>query len=249
MSPLASPHRLSDRVLIVEDDPKIANLITLHLTDLGYEVDRADDGPQGIDLFRQQPYALVILDVMLPSLDGLEVCKRIRAVNTYTPILMLTVRSDELDVVLGLEVGADDYLTKPFSVRELIARIKALFRRMEADHERAVRPAADAVMTIGELTLEPAKRKVRLQNRPVDLTAKEFDLLELLAANPGCVYSRTDLLEQVWGYRFDGYEHTVNSLISRLRHKIEADPSRPIYIKTVWGVGYRFVEQDEIRSA
>lgn len=249
MSASAAPHHRSDRVLVVEDDPKIARLVEMHLVDLGYAVDRADNGLAALDLFRQQPYALVILDVMLPGLDGLEVCKRIRSANTYTPILMLTVRSEELDVVLGLEVGADDYLTKPFSVRELLARIKALFRRMDADHEQASRLELADAFTIGELALEPAKRKVTLRGRAVDLTAKEYDLLVLLATHPGCVYSRTQLLEQVWGYQFDGYEHTVNSLISRLRHKIEDDPSRPAFIKTVWGVGYRFVERDEIPGA
>ncbi len=236
----------SSKVLVIEDDQKIANLLEIHLNDMGYEIDWTTDGDEGLEMFRQRPYALVILDLMLPTVDGLEVCKRIRAGNEYTPILMLTARSEELDVVLGLEVGADEYVTKPFSVRELVARIKALFRRMNADQEKATRPTASERLTFGSLSIEPAKRKVILEDAVVDLTAKEYDLLELLATHPGQVYSRTELLEQVWGYQFDGYDHTVNSLISRLRHKIETDPSNPIYIKTVWGVGYRFVERDEL---
>lgn len=234
------------RVLLIEDDPKIARLVQIHLKDLGLVPDWAADGQSGLARMEERAYALVILDLMLPDLDGLEICKRIRRSHLFTPILMLTAKSEELDVVLGLELGADDYLTKPFSVRELIARVKALFRRIEAERQRAARPDPDEVLAFGALTIYPRKRKVLLRGAPVDLTAKEYDLLELFAGHPGCVYSRSELLEQVWGYQFDGYDHTVNSLINRLRRKIEADPSRPVYIKTVWGVGYRFAEPDEL---
>ncbi len=238
----------ADRVLIIEDDSKIAHLVKIHLQDLGYEPDWAVDGRSGLQYFHKSRYALVILDLMLPDMDGIEVCKSIRATSTYTPILMLTAKSEELDVVLGLELGADDYVTKPFSVRELIARIKALFRRIDADRQSAGRLATTETLTFGELAIHPGKRRVTLRNQLVELTAKEYDLLELFARNPGYVYNRSELLEQVWGYHFDGYAHTVNSLINRLRRKIEIDPSKPVYIETVWGVGYRFVEQNDIQD-
>ena len=181
-------------------------------------------------------------------MDGLEVCKKIRASNTFTPILMLTARTEELDKVLGLELGADDYLTKPFSIRELIARIKAIFRRIEAD--RASTPAASEPeqLLFGDLEVYPQKRKVILNGKGIELTAKEFDLLALFAKNPGTVYSRQVLLDEVWGYQFNGYEHTVNSHINRLRNKIEPDPANPHFIRTVWGVGYRFVEMEEVEG-
>ncbi len=234
------------KVLIIEDDPNIADLVEIHLNDLGYELDRAGDGPTGLKAFEGQEYALVILDLMLPKMDGLEVCRRIRAENKYTPILMLTSKSEELDKVLGLELGADDYITKPFSVRELLARIKAIFRRMEADQEKASTDTARQELVYPGLAIHLEKRKVTLSGRPVELTAKEFDLLVRFAANPGRVYSRQELLDLVWGYGFDGYEHTVNSHINRLRNKIEKNPADPRYIKTVWGIGYRFVEPEEL---
>jgi two-component system alkaline phosphatase synthesis response regulator PhoP len=182
--------------------------------------------------------------LMLPGLDGQEVCRRLREKKSAVPILMLTARSEEIDRVLGLELGADDYVTKPFSVRELMARVKALLRRA-----RSVREGGDAGPSharIGALELDFEKRKVTLEGRVVELTAKEFDLLGLFMSNPGRVYSRADLLSLVWGYRFEGYEHTVNSHINRLRGKIENDPGDPRYLKTVWGVGYRFAEASEL---
>lgn len=233
------------KILIIEDDQDIADLIKIHLKDLGYELDIAADGLAGLEMFEDENYALIILDIMLPKLDGLEVCKRIRQKNAYTPILMLTAKSEELDKILGLEFGADDYMTKPFSLRELIARIKAIFRRMEAD-KQVVNKTHKDVFTFQELTIFIKKRKVTLHENPIDLTAKEFDLLVLFASNPGRAYSRKELLDLVWGYQFDGYEHTVNSHINRLRSKIEKNPASPRYIKTVWGVGYSFADVEEM---
>ncbi len=234
------------QVLIIEDDRDIADLVEIHLRDLGYTLDRAEDGRSGLDQFYESEYDLVILDLMLPGLDGLEVCKRIREENKYTAILMLTARSEELDKVLGLELGADDYLTKPFSVRELVARIKAIFRRLEADEERVSARYQSQRLQLGPLHLDLQKRKVMLNGQAVELTAKEFDLLALFATHPGRAFSRQELLDLVWGYQFSGYEHTVNSHINRLRSKIEPSPAKPVFIKTVWGIGYRFAEPEEL---
>lgn len=181
---------------------------------------------------------------MLPGMEGLEVCRRLRAKPPYTPILMLTAKSSELDRVLGLEVGADDYLTKPFSIRELVARVKALFRRVEAIGTQGS-PGPQKTIRAGDLIIDVEKRKVMLESKQADLTAKEFDLLLQFAQHPGRVYTRSQLLDLVWGYAHDGYEHTVNSHINRLRAKIEEDPARPRYILTVWGVGYKFAEPEE----
>ena len=238
----------NNKILIIEDDPHIVELLEIHLGDLGYELKQAADGVAGVEKFEEDEYALVILDLMLPKLDGFEVCKQIRAQNTYTPILMLTSRAEELDKVLGLELGADDYITKPFSIRELVARIKAIFRRIEADKEKATGNAKSKELIFGDLKIYLDKRKVLLDKAPIDLTAKEFDLLALFASNPGRAYSRQELLDIVWGYQFDGYEHTVNSHINRLRSKIEQDPANSKYIKTVWGIGYSFVEPEELSS-
>ncbi len=238
----------NNKILIVEDDPNIAELLEIHLNDLGYELTQAADGVAGVEKFEEDEYALVILDLMLPKLDGFEVCKQIRVQNKYTPILMLTSKSEELDKVLGLELGADDYITKPFSIRELVARIKAIFRRLEADKEKAAGNAKSEELIFGDLKIYLGKRKVLLDKTPIDLTAKEFDLLALFASNPGRAYSRQQLLDIVWGYQFDGYEHTVNSHINRLRSKIEPDPANSKYIKTVWGIGYSFVEPEELSS-
>ncbi len=234
------------KVLMIEDDPNIIDLVEIHLADLGYALDRAADGPTGVEKARHGRYALIILDLMLPRLEGFEVCKRIRLENTYTPILILSAKSEELDKVLGLELGADDYLTKPFSIRELIARIKAIFRRIEADARQVNASQAPTHFKYGELVIYPEKRKVVLNEKSLELTAKEYDLLVLFAANPGRIYSRRELLDLVWGYQFDGYEHTVNSHINRLRNKIEASPSEPRFVRTVWGVGYRFAEPEEL---
>lgn len=235
---------MSRKILVIEDDRDIARLVELHLRDLGCEVHLAHDGAGGLEQALSKSYDLIVLDLMLPGRDGLEVCRRLRArPNYYTPILMLTAKSSELDRVLGLEVGADDYLTKPFSIRELIARVKALFRRVESLGSPASTGASKTIR-VGELVIDIEKRKVTLKGQSAELTAKEFDLLLQFAHHPGRVYTRSQLLDLVWGYAHDGYEHTVNSHINRLRAKIEADPARPLYILTVWGVGYKFAESE-----
>jgi DNA-binding response OmpR family regulator len=228
-------------VLVIEDHSDIANLIQLHLTDLDCQVELAGDGLSGLRKAEQQQYDLIILDLMLPGIDGLEICRRIRRHAHYTPILMLTSKTSELDRVLGLEVGADDYVSKPFSIRELVARVKAQFRRGEALQEPGEQAATRC--EAGELVLDIDKRRVTLANKQVDLTAKEFDLLLQFVNHPGRVYSRMQLLDSVWGYGHEGYEHTVNSHINRLRGKIEKDPTHPRYILTVWGVGYKFNDE------
>lgn len=235
---------MSSSILIIEDDPKIARLVRMHLEELGYAIDWEKDGAQGLRRFREEDYSLVILDLMLPGMNGLEVCKQIRDTDPFTPILMLTARSEELDIVLGLELGADEYITKPFRIRELIARVKAIFRRIETDKEKLLRDNEPEEIRIRDVTIYPSRRRVTIRGGEVELTAKEFELLEWFAKHPGRVFSRSELLRAVWNYTFDGYDHTVNSLINRLRRKIEADPAKPEYIRTVWGVGYSFVETD-----
>lgn len=235
------------KVLIIEDDPNISDLIKIHLNDLGYKVDVAENGLLGLQKALEKNYSLIILDLMLPKLDGFEVCKQIREEDKKIPILMLTSKSEELDKVLGIELGADDYITKPFSIRELIARIKAIFRRIEANQKNS-EFESKGVLKFQGLVIDFDNRKVSVWEKPVELTVKEFDLLSLFARRPGRTYSRQQLLDLVWGYQFLGYEHTVNSHINRLRSKIEKDPANPTFIKTVWGVGYRFVEPEELEG-
>ncbi len=231
-------------ILIIEDDADIARLLELHLRDVGHDVYVAKDGATGLKHALAHAYDLIILDLMLPGMEGLEVCRNVRTKPNYTPILMLTAKSTELDRVLGLEIGADDYLTKPFSIRELLARVKALFRRMEA-LEAHRDPGKQHMIQTGDLMIDVEKRKVTLCGKAIDLTAKEFDLLLQFAQHPGRVYTRSQLLDLVWGYAHAGYEHTVNSHINRLRAKIERDTSHPQYILTVWGIGYSFTEAHE----
>lgn len=230
------------RILVVDDDEDIARLVQLHLSDLGFVVDLAFDGRRGLDRAHERPPDLIVLDLMLPEIDGLEVCRRLREGGHYVPLLMLTAKSTELDRVLGLEMGADDYLTKPFSIVELVARVKAIFRRVEAIEDARRTDDGGERLSIGGLEIDSGKRTVSLDGRPVSLTAREFDLLAHFARHPGRVYSRAQLLDSVWGYGHDGYEHTVNSHINRLRAKIEEDPAQPRFILTVWGVGYKFAE-------
>ncbi|MDR8391217.1 response regulator transcription factor [Aliifodinibius sp. S!AR15-10] len=234
------------KILIVEDDEEIIDLVEINVEELDYEIEKALDGKVGLEKASTGNYDLIILDLMLPKMDGLEVCKTLRAQDINTPILMLTAKSEEFDKVLGLELGADDYLTKPFSIRELLARIKANLRRVEVDKKESMLKNDKTELNIGELKLNPTKRKVTISGEAISLTPKEFELLHLFASNPGKAFSREDLLTEIWGYQFEGYDHTVNSHINRLRNKIEADPSDPVYLKTVWGVGYRFVEPEEI---
>ena len=235
------------KVLIIEDDHDIVELLSIHLRDLECQLEKAYDGKNGLELSQDESFDLIILDVMLPKMDGLEVCRRIRMQENYTPILMLTAKSEEIDKILGLETGADDYLTKPFSVREFIARVKAIFRRSQINLEQTKDSASGKTQVkFDELEIDLIKRKVQLNAQRIELTPKEFDVLALLSAHPGRSYSREELLNLVWGYEFSGYEHTVNSHINRLRSKIEPDLSNPKYILTTWGVGYRF--NDELSS-
>ena len=231
------------KILVIEDNKDLAQLLDLHLRDLYYAVDVAFDGNTGFAKLKSKVYDLIILDLMLPGLDGLEICRRIRTNPAYTPILILTSKSTELDRVLGLEMGADDYVTKPFSIRELMARVKAIFRRIDKlQSERQV--GQRVTIRTGDLSVDPAKRTVHLEGKLIDLTAKEFDLLLYFARHAGTVFTRAQLLDAVWGYGHDGYEHTVNSHINRLRAKIEKNPAQPRYILTVWGVGYKFAEPE-----
>ena len=232
---------MEKRILVVEDEPQLARLVEMHLSDAGCRVTVAHRGAEGLAAAAEKPFNLVVLDLMLPDMDGLDVCRRLRQREDYLPILMLTARSGEVDRVLGLELGADDYLTKPFSVRELVARVKAILRRvdrMAADGETV----DDTPIVIEGLEIDPGKRRVLVKGDSVRLTAKEFDLLVHFARHPGRVYTRSQILDLVWGYGEGTYEHTVNSHINRLRAKIEDDPSQPHFIQTVWGVGYRFFD-------
>lgn len=230
------------KVLIVEDDRDIVALLEIHLRDLDCEVAFAFDGQDGFQKALDPSYDLIILDLMLPGMEGTEICRQVRAREIITPILMLTARSEEIDRVLGLEFGADDYLTKPFSVREFIARVKAIFRRTQMMSKRDTN-GKKRRMNFGRLSIDLDMRKVTIGDQRIELSPKEFDLLSLLASNPGKSYDRTRILNLVWGYDFDGYEHTVNSHINRLRAKIEPDLSNPQFILTTWGVGYRFNEE------
>jgi len=241
---LGTPEDRADTVLIVEDDPEIAGILAVNIQDLGLQTERAADGLSGLEKARSGGYALIILDLMLPRLDGISLCTRLRETDPLTPVLILTARDGEIDRVLGLELGADDYMTKPFSVRELTARVKALLRRARASAQTSPEDPGEP-FRIGELSVDFGKRKVLRGDRELELTVKEFELLALFIRNPGRAYDRAELLELVWGYRFEGYEHTVNTHINRLRGKIEEDPARPRYLRTVWGVGYRFAEPEE----
>ena len=231
------------KILIIEDNRDLANLIKGHLRDLAFQVDLAFEGIAGLAQADSDNYDLVILDLMLPGLDGVEICQRLRRKSSYVPILMLTAKSSEMDRVVGLEVGADDYVSKPFSIRELLARVKAILRRVDELTDGA-KEDLPAVIRTGDLVIDQIKRSAHIAGRSVDLTAKEFDLLLHFARNPGKVYTRSQLLDIVWGYGHDGYEHTVNSHINRLRAKIEEDPAHPAYVLTVWGVGYKFIDTE-----
>jgi DNA-binding response OmpR family regulator len=228
---------MQKRILVIEDEDDIAELIRLHLDDLGFAVAIAHDGITGLRKASMGSWDLIVLDLRLPGIDGLEVCRRLRQDSSSVPILMLTSKSSELDRVVGLEVGADDYVTKPFSVLELIARVKAILRRAEL--ARGAPTNKQREVQVGCLTIDPSTRCATIRSEAVDLTAREFDLLLHFAMSPGRVFRRLELLDSVWGYGHEGYEHTVNSHINRLRAKIEEDPAHPELIVTVWGVGYK----------
>jgi len=230
-------------ILIVDDEQALAKVLKRHLVDAGFAVELAFTGASGLRSTESKPFDLILLDVMLPDIDGLEICRRIRARNVYTPVIMLTAKTAEIDKVLGLETGADDYLTKPFSIVELIARVNAMFRRVDALAAAvATQPATVAVK--GILSVDGASREVKVRGRIVTLTHKEFDLLWHFVHNPGRVYTRAQLLDAVWGYSHEGYEHAINCHINRLRAKIEDDQAHPKLLLTVWGVGYKFVDDN-----
>jgi two-component system response regulator ResD len=224
----------TQRVLVVEDEQMVAEVVSRYLRRDGYEVTVQHDGARAMDSFGQVAPDLVILDVMLPGLDGLEICRRIRAQHE-TPIIMLTARTDELDKLLGLGLGADDYVTKPFSPRELAARVRTVLRRAS----RSGTLDGD-LLRFGSLRIDRRRREVESERGSVALTAREFDLLFYLASHAGQVFSREQLMDSVWDYTYAGDSDTVTVHIRRLRAKLEADPARPRYIKTVWGVGYKF---------
>jgi DNA-binding response OmpR family regulator len=237
----SSGDRVTGRVLVVEDDQHIRELVLLHLGLEGLTTAEAADGTEGLRLARTQPFDVIVLDVMLPGLDGVTVCRAIRREPQIkdVPILMLTARRDEADKVLGLESGADDYLTKPFGVREFVARVRALLRRRRAASSVG---AHQPVVTVASLKVDPARRLARVGDRDIDLTAHEFDLLYVLASNRGIVFSRDALLQRVWGGDTHITERSVDTLIKRLRKKIEENPADPRFIMTVWGTGYKFAD-------
>ena len=206
------------------------------------EVSQSYDGKDGLLKAINEKFDLIILDIRLPYLDGLELCKKLRMEKIQSLVLILTSKSEEIDKVLGLEIGADDYLTKPFSIRELVARVKALLRRREMFLTSQETEVEDKELNIGDLMINEGMRKVRIRGEYIELSPKEFDLLVLLASNPGKTYNRMQLLNKIWGYEFEGFEHTVNSHINRLRSKVEQNMHEPEYILTTWGVGYKFRE-------
>ena len=228
---------MNEQLLLVEDDDAIAGALRLHLEEAGYRLHREADGRDAMHAIDRQRWDLVLLDLMLPGADGWDVCRHLRARHADVPVIMLSARSAEAHRVLGLELGADDYLAKPFSMLELVARVRALLRRIEQVRSS---PTAAAELRFGSFRLDTVRRELRRADDTVPLTLREFDLLHFLARHPGRAFSRSELLQRVWGAGFDGFEHTVNSHINRLRTKIEDDPREPRRIVTVWGVGYRF---------
>jgi len=228
------------QILLAEDDVDIIHLLKLNFDPSLYKLTVSKNGSDALQKALANNFHLILLDIMLPGIDGIEVCKKIRERNITTPVIMLTSRSEEIDKVLALELGADDYITKPFSIRELLARVKAVLRRSESKAE--IKNHIINEIQINDLYINKQKMMASLKNKRLDLTVKEFELLYLLASNRGKTFSRQELLEMIWGYSFSGYEHTVTSHINRLRMKIEPDLERPTYILTTWGIGYRFSE-------
>lgn len=226
------------KILLVEDDGDIAALLRLNLEDEGYLIAHETDGARAQMRLESEAWDAAILDIMLPGVDGLTLCRHIRQMNRYLPVIIISARSSEAQRVLGLETGADDYLAKPFSVLELVARVKALFRRQQAMGQDI--RSDSSVIALHGLRIDPLARSVHLRGAVLDLTPREFDLLYWFARHPGEIFSRLALLEHVWGYQHEGYEHTVNTHINRLRVKLERDPAEPDIILTVWGKGYKF---------
>lgn len=232
------------KILIVEDDPSIAKILSLYVKDAGYQYEVVLDGSEGLEKARSGNFDLVILDVMLPGMNGLDVCKEIRKTDSVLPILFLTSMADDVDKVIGLELGADDYVTKPFSGRVLLAQIRSILRRAELSIAPKPEEKVESVEAIetGDLNIDFGRRRVTKKGEVIELSSVEFDALAFLAQRPGRPFTRDDLLTYVWGLEYSGYEHSVNTCICRLRAKLEDDPSKPRYILTVWGFGYRFSE-------
>jgi DNA-binding response OmpR family regulator len=227
---------MPSKALIIEDEPDIARLVSLHLGDLGLETRQCLDGATGLRLALRESWSLIVLDLQLPGLNGLDLCRHLRAQGVFTPLLMLTARSSETQRACGLDAGADDYLSKPFGIVELTARVRALLRRSQRFSDTG---AITRVLRCGDIELDLDRHVALRAGEALPLTAREFDLLAHLAQHPGCVFSRAQLLDQVWGSTHDSYEHAVSSHINRLRAKLEPDPQSPRYLTTVWGVGYR----------
>ena len=225
----------SARVLVVDDEPMVRDVLARYLAREGFAVDVAADGREALDRYVEGPPDLVLLDLMLPAIDGYEVFRRMRELSS-TPVIMLTARGEQTDRIVGLELGADDYVAKPFSPREVVARVRAVLRRSTPE----VAEAAEETLTFGDLEIDPRRREVRLRGDDVRLTRKEFDLLYHLASNPGITRTRAQLLDEVWDFAWDGDPQTVTVHVRRVREKIEPDPSSPRWLLTVWGVGYRF---------
>jgi two-component system alkaline phosphatase synthesis response regulator PhoP len=228
---------MANRILVVDDEESIVKLVEYNLTQAGYEVLTADNGLQALEIVREERPDLLILDLMLPGLNGMDVCQRLRKDGFNTSIIMLTARDDEIDRILGLEMGADDYVTKPFSPRELVARVKAVLRRVGDEST-----AAEGTYQCGDITIDVNKYEVTVRGERIDLTPREFELLQYLAKSMGRVLSRDHLLDKVWGYEFAGDTRIVDVHISHLRDKLEKDPKNPEYIRTVRGVGYKLVQ-------
>lgn len=235
---------MTDKILIVEDDLDIANLMRVNLLELGVVIEHQADGAVALERALSNEYAIIILDVMLPSISGLDICRKVRDALPMQSIIMLTSKTSETDRVLGLELGADDYMTKPFSVRELQARVRSQLRKYHVVQQtHTTHQQVDGPLKVGHLTIDQRNHQVFLSENEVVLTATEFELLHHLASHPGQVFSRSQLLESVWGYHHSGYEHTVNSHINRLRSKLENNATAPQIVQTVWGVGYKFNPQ------
>jgi len=236
-----------DTILIVEDDQDIADLMILNLQELSLTVEHCLTGELALQKLSKHNYALVLLDVMLPGISGLDVCRQLREQKPEQVILMITSRDSEIDRVLGLELGADDYMSKPFSVRELQARVRSQLRRIhlvaQREQQKSEQQQPELHLTVGELQIDNITHRTLLAGKEVELTSTEFDLLLFLASHPDQVFSREQLLSNVWGYHHSGYEHTVNSHINRLRNKVEKNATTPEIVQTVWGVGYKFNKQ------
>lgn len=230
------------KALLIEDERDIATVITYHLGQQGYETKHTLLAREGLVLGKSREFQMIILDLMLPDGDGLEVCRQLRKDKVMTPIIMMTAKNDEIDVVLGLELGADDFISKPFRAREFEARVKAASRRRMPLSPHFPEIVYQPIIR-NNLEISQANRTVTVMGQKIELTPKEFDLLTLLASHPGRIFSRSQLIDLVWGYQFQGFEHTVNSLVNRLRMKIEPNPSQPVFIKTVWGSGYKYNEE------